>query len=172
MKIGEQIQIQRKLRGISQAELAQNLKISPQSISKWENGETLPSFSNVVAISEMFDISLDQLIKEDTELMNQLEVKNSKISKTWVIVIVGFIVAIIMIISMHLLKVSDDNIDNLLVLPQLIAFSFILFNINWKKFNQGINKRLLIWGIVWLALYLIPLINDFVAGFIAGFSGH
>ncbi|KRN98890.1 helix-turn-helix transcriptional regulator [Companilactobacillus kimchiensis] len=59
MKIGDQLQKQRKLHKMSQDELAEKLHISRQSISKWENGGSLPSFSNVVAISDLFHISLD-----------------------------------------------------------------------------------------------------------------
>jgi Predicted transcriptional regulators len=93
MKIGEQIQYQRKLNGMSQGELANELHISRQSISKWENGTTLPSFSNIVIISDLFNISLDELIKNDDEVMANLELKDPRVSKTWKIILISFIVA-------------------------------------------------------------------------------
>ncbi|KRN98893.1 helix-turn-helix domain-containing protein [Companilactobacillus kimchiensis] len=170
MKIGKQLQKQRKLNQMSQDDLAKELNISRQSISKWENGATLPSFSNVVAISEIFDISLDELIKGDTELMQDLESNKSKISKTWLIIIMGFILAVVVTGALRLLHVSDDNMDNWFFIPELIAFVWLMFNINWKKINLSINRKVLVIGIIWLALYLIPRVNEAIAGFIHGFS--
>jgi hypothetical protein len=66
---------------------------------------------------------------------------------------------------------SDDGIHNMFMIPELIAFAFLIININWKRFNKGINKKIIFWGVIWLALYLIPIMNDFVSGFIAGFTG-
>lgn len=50
MRIAEQLQKQRKLHNLSQDELADKLGISRQAISRWENGATLPSFYNVLAM--------------------------------------------------------------------------------------------------------------------------
>lgn len=172
MKIGAQLQRQRKLHGMSQGDLAKELKISRQSVSKWENGTTLPSFTNIVNISEIFGISLDELIKSDEELMIQLETNNRKISKTWFIVIVSFIIAGIIMSGLRLLNLSDDGIDNFFSIPEVVSFTILIFNINWRKFNLAINQKVVVWGIIWLVLYLIPLLNDFVAGFIAGYSGR
>lgn len=171
MRIGEQLQNQRKLNGMSQDELADELHISRQSISKWENGKSLPSFSNVVAISDLFDISLDELIKGDSELMDQFEANEPKISKTWMIVIISFTIAIIIMGILRFFRISDDRIDTLFSVPEIIAFGFLMYNINWKKFNKGISKKLIFWGIIWLGLYLIPIINDFIASFIVGYNG-
>lgn len=171
MKIGEQIQYQRKLNGMSQGELANELHISRQSISKWENGTTLPSFSNIVIISDLFNISLDELIKNDDEVMANLELKDPRVSKTWKIILISFIVAAVVMSSLRLFHMSDDGIHNMFMIPELIAFAFLIININWKRFNKGINKKIIFWGVIWLALYLIPIMNDFVSGFIAGFTG-
>ena len=52
----------------SQEELASQMMISRQSISKWERGESLPSIENLVLLSELLEISLDQLIKDTEDL--------------------------------------------------------------------------------------------------------
>ncbi|GAA5423180.1 helix-turn-helix domain-containing protein [Tetragenococcus halophilus] len=73
MKISEQIKKQREMKHWSQQELADKLHISRQSISKWEQDVALPSFANIVAISDLFEISLDELIRGDEELMNKFK---------------------------------------------------------------------------------------------------
>ena len=52
----------RKQKGFSQEELANRLNVSRQTISKWEVGESTPDMENLVAIRELFEISLDELV--------------------------------------------------------------------------------------------------------------
>ena len=63
-----QLKKYRTERGMSQEELANKLFISRQAVSKWEKDEAKPYLDNVVKLSEIFDISLDELIlgKEST----------------------------------------------------------------------------------------------------------
>ena len=62
MSLAENIIKFRKANGLSQAELAQELHIARQSVSKWEQGENLPSIDNLITLSGLLDISLDELI--------------------------------------------------------------------------------------------------------------
>ena len=52
----------RKQKGLSQEELANRLNVSRQTISKWEVGDSTPEMEKLVAISDLFDISLDELV--------------------------------------------------------------------------------------------------------------
>ena len=53
----------RKQKGFSQEELANRLNVSRQTISKWEVGESTPDMEKLVAISDLFEMSLDELVK-------------------------------------------------------------------------------------------------------------
>ena len=52
----------RKQKGFSQEELANRLNVSRQTISKWEVGESTPDMEKLVAISDLFEVSLDELV--------------------------------------------------------------------------------------------------------------
>ncbi len=52
----------RKQKGLSQEELANRLNVSRQTISKWEVGDSTPDMEKLVAISDLFEISLDELV--------------------------------------------------------------------------------------------------------------
>ena len=52
----------RKQRGCSQEELASRLNVSRQTVSKWEIGDSTPDMEKLVAMSELFDVSLDSLV--------------------------------------------------------------------------------------------------------------
>ncbi|MFT4145192.1 MAG: helix-turn-helix transcriptional regulator [Mobilitalea sp.] len=64
MTIGEKIQKLRKEKGLSQEQLANQLEVSRQAISKWELGESFPDINKVVLISEYFQVTTDYLIKD------------------------------------------------------------------------------------------------------------
>ena len=53
----------RKQKGFSQEELANRLNVSRQTVSKWEVGESTPDMEKLVAISDLFGVSLDELVK-------------------------------------------------------------------------------------------------------------
>ena len=57
----------RKQKGLSQEELANRLNVSRQTVSKWEVGDSTPDMEKLIAISDLFDVSLDKLVmgKED-----------------------------------------------------------------------------------------------------------
>ena len=59
----------RKQKGFSQEELANRLNVSRQTISKWEVGESTPDMEKLVAISDLFEVSLDELVKGDESKM-------------------------------------------------------------------------------------------------------
>lgn len=52
----------RKQKGLSQEELANRLNVSRQTISKWEVGDSTPDMEKLIAISDLFEISLDELV--------------------------------------------------------------------------------------------------------------
>lgn len=52
----------RKQKGFSQEELASKLNVSRQTISKWEIGDSTPDMEKLITISELFEISLDELV--------------------------------------------------------------------------------------------------------------
>ena len=64
MTIGEKITHLRIVSGISQDELAKQLGVSRQSLSKWENDETQPQLDNIKQLCELFKISADELIDD------------------------------------------------------------------------------------------------------------
>lgn len=69
MEIGQQIIRYRKQQALSQEKLAEKVYVSRQSISNWENDKTYPDIHSLLLLSQIFQVSLDQLIKGDIEKM-------------------------------------------------------------------------------------------------------
>ncbi len=60
----EKLQILRKAKALTQEELAEKLNISRQAIAKWETGLAFPDISNLIQLSDFFNVTVDYLIKE------------------------------------------------------------------------------------------------------------
>ena len=71
MELSKQIKKYRMEANLSQEELAEKIFVSRQTISNWENDNSYPYIKSLVLISEVFQISLDNLIKGDLERMKK-----------------------------------------------------------------------------------------------------
>ena len=69
MQIGARIRDHRTQAGMSQDDLAMRVYVSRQTISSWENDKTYPDVQSLLLLSEIFDTSIDDLIKGDVETM-------------------------------------------------------------------------------------------------------
>lgn len=65
MTIGDNIQHRRKVKGMTQEELAQQLKVSRQTISKWEMNQANPEISKLVELASLFNCKIDELLSDD-----------------------------------------------------------------------------------------------------------
>ena len=63
MSLGETIYRLRTEKSLSQGDLAEMLEVSRQSISKWENNSAVPDLEKIIRLSEIFEVSLDELVK-------------------------------------------------------------------------------------------------------------
>lgn len=99
MKFNEKLLELRKQKGWSQEELGNQLNVSRQTISKWEMASTTPELENLVMLSKIFDISIDELVANDKKSSDEKELKNINIKKKkkiiWIIIIIIFILCII-----------------------------------------------------------------------------
>ena len=76
MSLGETIYRLRTEKSLSQGDLAEMLEVSRQSISKWENNSAIPDLDKIVKLSEIFSVSLDELVKGEKTIKETLpEVK-------------------------------------------------------------------------------------------------
>ena len=80
MKFNEKLIMLRKQHNLSQEQVAEKLGVARQTISKWELGETTPEMDKLIIMSELYNITLDELMKEENEgkVVNDPNNKNSQ----------------------------------------------------------------------------------------------
>lgn len=147
MELGKQIKEHRQEAHLSQEELANRVYVSRQTISNWENDKSYPDVNSLVLLSEIFQISLDNLIKGDIEIMKDVIQKEeiekmNRYGKTYTIMLIatavsavplfmwlgvwafipwGIIWAISMYFAFKVEKVKKDN--DVQTYKEIVAFS-------------------------------------------------
>ena len=70
--------------GLSQEELGAELKVSRQTISKWESGQSYPDFQRLVLLSDYFGLTLDELVRDvDVADVRARNVNNEKLDSIY-----------------------------------------------------------------------------------------
>lgn len=147
MELGKQIKNFRQEAHLSQEELANRVYVSRQTISNWENDKSYPDVSSLVLLSEIFQISLDNLIKGDIDVMKDV-IQKEEIAKmnrygkiytimliatvvlavplfiwfgAWALIPWGSVWAISMYFAFKVEKVKKDN--DVQTYKEIVAFS-------------------------------------------------
>ena len=102
MRIADKIKNARIQKGYTQEQAAENLSVSRQTISNWENGRSLPDIISIIKMSELYELSLDEMMKGDKALLKKVErdvgaVKAEKklIKFAWISIVTGTILIIL-----------------------------------------------------------------------------
>ena len=103
---------------MTQEDVSKILNVSRSTISSWEVNRTYPDLDILVALSDLYDISLDDMLREDDRMIQKFtnEIKNSKKRKKIIITISLIFIPLLLILGYQLwnasLVISSDNIKN------------------------------------------------------------
>lgn len=73
MEIGQKLKEKRTGLGLSQEQLAEQLGVTRQTVANWEKGKTYPDITSVLKLSDLYHVSLDELLKEDATMRKHVE---------------------------------------------------------------------------------------------------
>lgn len=112
MKFEEKLMTLRKEKGWSQEELSNKIGVSRQTISKWESAQTTPELNKLRELSKIFEISIDELVKENEEKEEGKEkvLVKANLKKLYILMIVTGILTIFTIIfSVLCIRNKEEN---------------------------------------------------------------
>ena len=81
MELGKKLKEARINSGLTQEQVAEDIKVTRQTISNWENERSYPDIMNVIDLSNLYSLSLDDLLKGDDKMIEHLE-ENTNIVKS------------------------------------------------------------------------------------------
>lgn len=139
MELSKQIKEHRARLEISQEQLAEKMYVSRQTISNWENERSYPDVHNLLLLSAIFDVTLDQLVKGDVKIMKE-KISQAKISKDTKIMELFFILATISLgIVVGFASKSKKISWQIFVIPGIFWIISLYYSIKldkWKKDND------------------------------------
>ena len=105
MEIGKKLQNARIEAGLTQEKAAEKINVSRQTISNWENEKSYPDIISVIALSDLYSVSLDELLKGDQKMAEHLEESTNvvKSNKKLTGAILLNIILMILLIALNML---------------------------------------------------------------------
>lgn len=144
INFGENLQTLRKLKNYSQEDLADKLQVSRQAVSKWESGTGYPETEKLISICDLFDCSMDELVKGKISIdsSSEKEVYDSfmnKFSKS-----ISLAVMLILIGTTIFLTIlgfnKDNNMLGVVVLLIFVVFAVPIFIVNGIEMENFKSK--------------------------------
>ena len=131
MEIGRKLKEVRMKANLTQEQVAEELFVSRQTISNWENEKSYPDIISIIKLSDLYSISLDELLKGDQKMIKHLDestniVKSNK--KLIGAIIANVLLFLIMLIIAELMPESVYMIASIFCLA-IISVAFLLYQI-------------------------------------------
>ena len=100
MNLGDKILQLRKKNGLSQEQLGEKVDVTRQTISNWELGETTPNTEQLKKMSKAFNVSIDEILDNDSKEFLMNKISNTEILAGIIIIIlkvIGFVIVVYII---------------------------------------------------------------------------
>ena len=171
MTLGERLKKYRAQTGMSQEKIAERLGVSRQAVTKWEAGQTTPSSDNLIALANLYDVSLDELIgKNEDEMASTEEEQKKRFSPKHNPILRNNFIIIAIIAQAAFLNVAIQplytegtpyHIFFLLFkyLPLLAASVWMAFNLHYEKEEKQRKKNTLIELAYCVVMVMIALVG-------------
>lgn len=156
----------RQAKGMTQGELAEKLNYSDKAVSKWERAESMPDISVLTEIADLFEVSLDYLVRTE-ESLKRYEAKEEKKEKvqynrgfiTGVSVLLVWLIAFFAFVMISI--ISGTSIYNWLIFVYAVPLSMIVwlvFNTIWFSVRRNyLIVSILVWSLL-LSIHLTLLL--------------
>lgn len=152
MEIHQCIKNARLKEKLSQEELAEQLGVTRQTISSWETAKSYPDIISVIKMSDIFDISLDKMLKEDKKLIENMQ-SQMNTTKNHQSLVLTLLCGFMMLGSVYFIRTFVDipKIENLfanilvLIIFIIGTIAYLLSNISIRKFlNQKTSNKTIV----------------------------
>ena len=162
MLLGEKLKKLRKDRGLSQEQLADQLNVSRQAISKWELGESIPDTENLILLSKFYGVSIDYLLLNELNISSELETKRSPSLPIFIFgmsaLIIGLILSIVLWCTYQSILMASIGL-----IIQIISVTVVL--IKQSELSSQL-QRLFLMSSVWM---IFPFICFYIGSLMMNF---
>lgn len=151
MDFGLKLKEKRAELSLSQSQLADSLGVTRQTIANWEKGKTYPDIVSIIKFSDLYDISLDELLKGDTCMKKHVEKTAVLTGKLWNHL---FVISILLLPSSMLL--THWNFTSAGLAIKLLGMILLLMVLVFRWKMSGRRRSELAIGVFFWAVFFIP----------------
>lgn len=138
MDIGNKIRERRQRLGLSQDELAQKLYVSRVTVSHWETSKTLPDVQSMLILANLFDTTIDELVKGDVDEMREMVERSEQRTKVFAVALAT--VEVIVVTALVVAAVAGrEHLEPVLRLSLAVlamAFSIVMIVARRRKGSE------------------------------------
>ena len=99
MEISERLKQARIQSGMTQEQVAEKVMVSRVTLSHWENGKTLPDIASLISLSDLYQISLDELLKGDPKMTEKVKKDAKDLNNNRRVLLITAIMALIVMLT-------------------------------------------------------------------------
>ena len=169
LSINEKLKQARLASGLTQEAVAEKVHVSRQTISNWETGKTYPDIASLIVLSDVYEMTLDSLLKGDEKMIKHLK-DSTDVAKSNKRLTLTMGISIFLMVAMTLINVFAPNVplisgllSNIVI---MVLFIFIMFStvaqaVNVKGFLQKKTSNIVLFKMgVWVlyALFFMALV--------------
>ena len=131
MEIGKKLKEARLNRDLTQEVIAEKLNVSRQTISNWENEKSYPDIISVIELSNLYSISLDDLLKGDERMMEHLEESTNVVKSNQKLIgaIILNIITVILLITLSMLLLDKIYYLIMIFCLAIVSSAVLLYQI-------------------------------------------
>ncbi|GHP13254.1 transcriptional regulator [Lentilactobacillus fungorum] len=177
MDFGSKIQSARQAKGLTQKEIADRLHVSRKTISSWETGRSYPDIGTLVKLSDIYQISLDKLLREDSTMIKHYDKQDAATRHDILLGKASYYLNVLLLLvtflaQTKLLHPELKYTSILLMINLIVLISYFdfhsFFSIKWRKVTFITIGTILLAALVILAVFQMPTISAYTMGHAAG----
>ena len=105
MEISEKLKEARQKTGMTQDQIAEKIMVSRVTVSNWENGKSLPDIVSLISLSDLYGISLDELVKGDSKMTEKVkkDAKDAESNKRLILTVAVLVIVVLLVYAISIM---------------------------------------------------------------------
>lgn len=140
MSLGERIKSYRKMNQLSQESVGELVGVSRQAVTRWETNYSAPSTDNLIKLATIFNITLEELISDNSEVVNDSPKKSENKIKSKIAIVWGSIMLCLIIAVIVTLNALLWTIINIMILLTSVVVGIYIVALLIRALNKYIRS--------------------------------
>ncbi|MFC2825103.1 MAG: helix-turn-helix domain-containing protein, partial [Lacticaseibacillus rhamnosus] len=140
MQFSDKLKQARQQHHLTQMQVGTQLHVSAKTISSWENGRSFPDISTLVSISDLYQISLDQLLREDQDIVQHYETISKQAQRYQKYFQITYFLNILLILAIWAVQITSSNSKHILAwLFLALLVNLVVMATHYPDYHTWIN---------------------------------